>query len=131
LTLKGPDSRDLLADFQTTTVTSSLIAYGETPDVNEPALQLNPELSHILFTFFEGFKNSVNDVDAFGRMTILHLTADNSGTPGENTAGCIRIVDNCVIFIHKTDVHRQMPEHQVHLFWAELTGPQVEQDPNR
>jgi hypothetical protein len=101
LSLKGADSRNILAYFQGAPVLALSIVNGEVPDVDKCTAQFKPEFRHLLLFISKGLHNSLNNMDTFGRVAVGYIPANDARTPWEDPFRVIRIVEDPIILIYK------------------------------
>ena len=118
--------RDVLRHFQRAEIASALVADGVIADVQELSLEWNPELGDVPGSRAEGLQDGVDHVDAFLRVAILHLAADDGGTSREYPFVVARVVADLVVLIHERELHRHAHQHAIELF--ERQDPRIQGD---
>ena len=115
LTLELTFVCQILCNLQSSHIGAGPIPDSKVPDVDEAAVKVDPELSHVLLPGAEVRQDSVNDIHTGRGMAVLHLAANHGFSARENPVGPFAEEAHAVVGIDEGQVHGQSLEESFQL----------------
>ena len=115
-------ARQVLRHLERAEVGALLVPQREVADVGEAALEVDPELGHVLPARAEVGEDALHDVDAPRRVAVLHQAPEDRLRPREDAVLALAEEAHAVLRVDEGDVHRQRGEDGLELVEAERAG---------
>ena len=104
LAFEGFDFADFLRYLDDAPVGTGGVIDREVADQDEGPAALDPEIGGVPLLVLERLNDSVDDMDALGRMAVLDGPADDLGAAGEDPFSGVRIVADAIVLVHEGDI---------------------------